>query len=224
MTRIKICCIQNVEEARLAIRYGANLIGLVSEMPSGPGVISEEKIAQIAAAMPPGVTTVLLTSRTDAASIIEQQRRTGVGVIQLVDRVLSAERRTLRDALLGIKLIQVVHVMNKTAIDEAMSVATEVDAILLDSGNPDAAVKSLGGTGLEHDWTVSRQIVEEVKIPVILAGGLRPDNVAEAVSRVRSFGVDVCGGVRTDGRLHEGKLSAFIRAVREADNVWTPNM
>lgn len=215
MTRIKICCIQNIQEAQLAIKYGANLIGLVSEMPSGPGVIGEETIAEIANAVPPGVTATLLTSRTDADSIIEQQRRTGVSAIQLVDRISPPERKKLRQALHGIKRIQVVHVTDEAAAREAEEIVAEVDAILLDSGSPTAAQKTLGGTGQVHDWTISRQIVAAVNVPVFLAGGLHAGNIAEAITRVRPFGVDVCGGVRTNGRLDENKLKVFILAVRE---------
>ncbi len=214
MISIKICCIQSIEEAQLAIRHGVNLLGLVSEMPSGPGVIPEEKITQIAAAVPPGVTATLLTSRTEVASIIEQQHRTGVQAVQLVDRISHNEYRTLREALSGIRLIQVIHVTSEAAVNEALSVAASVDAILLDSGDPNAAEKILGGTGRVHDWTISRCIVQSVTVPVFLAGGLTSDNIAEAIYEVKPFGVDVCGGVRTNGKLDENKLTSFIHAAR----------
>lgn len=216
MIRIKICCIQSVEEAQLAVRHGVNLLGLVSEMPSGPGVIPEERITQIAANVPPGVTATLLTSQTNAASIIEQQRRTGVQAIQLVDRVSLTAYRTLREALPGIRLIQVIHVTSDAAIEEAESVTDKVDAILLDSGDPNAAEKILGGTGKVHDWAISQQIVHAVTVPVFLAGGLTPDNVAEAIRKVKPFGVDVCGGVRTNGKLDENKLAPFVHTARNA--------
>lgn len=91
-----------------------------------------------------------------------------------------------------------------------------MDAILLDSGNPTLAVKELGGAGRTHDWSVSRAIVESVRVPVYLAGGLRAENVGAAVEAVRPVGVDVCTGVRTDGRLDDLKLQAFILALRGA--------
>jgi phosphoribosylanthranilate isomerase len=91
-------------------------------------------------------------------------------------------------------------------------VAPHVNAILLDSGNPSAAVKELGGTGRVHDWELSRRIREAVDVPVYLAGGLRPENVAEAVARVGPFGLDVCSGVRSDGRLDRDKVEGLIRA------------
>src|SRR5262245_62579682 len=111
--RVKICCIQDVAEAALAIRYGAAAIGLVSAMPSGPGVIAEETIAEIAATVPPGVATFLLTSKCDAESIIAQQRRTRVNTIQLCDTVEPDCHARLRDALPGIALVQVIHVTGK---------------------------------------------------------------------------------------------------------------
>ena len=208
--RVKICCIGSLEEARLAIKYGASAVGLVSEMPSGPGVIAEQLIAEIAARVPPPIATFLLTCKEDAAAIISQQRRCRVNTIQLCDRVAPHVYDELRDALPGISLVQVVHVADKKSFDEAMSASEKVDALLLDSGNQNLMIKELGGTGRTHDWEISRSIVESVGVPVFLAGGLNSKNIAEAVERVRPFGVDVCSGVRTDGRLDEEKLRGFI--------------
>lgn len=208
--RIKICCISTVAEAKLAVRSGANAVGLVSAMPSGPGVIAEETIAEIAATVPPGVATFLLTSKQDTTSIIAQQRRTRVNTLQLCDRVSAECLRELRAALPGIALVQVIHVTGEESVAEAVAVADKVDALLLDSGNQNLAVKELGGTGRTHDWRLSRAIVEAVKLPVFLAGGLNPDNVAAAIAQVRPYGLDICSGVRTDGKLHQQKLERFI--------------
>jgi len=216
LTRVKICCIGSVEEARMAVEYGAAAVGLVSEMPSGPGVIDEELIAEIAATVPPGVATFLLTCREDPAAIVEQQRRTRVGVIQICDRLEAGAHRKLRRAMPGVALVQVVHVTGPESVEEAASVAPHVDAILLDSGNQSLAVKELGGTGRVHDWELSRRICATAGVSVYLAGGLNAGNVAEAVGRVLPFGVDVCSGVRTGGRLDEGKLSDFFRSVAAA--------
>ena len=208
--RVKICCISSVAEAALAIRCGADAIGLVSAMPSGPGVIAEETIAEIAATVPPGVATFLLTSKRDADSIIAQQRRCRTNTIQLCDSVEPDCYDRLRDALPGIALVQVIHVAGEESVDEAVAVADQVDALLLDSGNQKLAVKELGGTGRTHDWHISRQIVESVRVPVFLAGGLNPDNVAQAIEQVRPYGVDICSGVRTDEKLNQQKLQRFI--------------
>lgn len=209
--RVKICCISSLEEAALAVSYGADALGLVSEMPSGPGVISDDLAREIAASVPPAVASFLLSSRQSAAGIIEQQHYVRANTLQIVDHLAEGTYQDLRDALPGIALVQVIHVQDEESLAEALSVAPEVDAVLLDSGNQRLAVKLLGGTGRTHDWTISRRIVEQVSKPVFLAGGLRPENVREAVEQVRPFGVDVCSGVRTDGKLDERKLSAFFQ-------------
>jgi phosphoribosylanthranilate isomerase len=211
--RLKVCCIQSPFEARLAVRLGASAVGLVSEMPSGPGVLPEETIAAIARVVPPPVASFLLTSRRDAAGIVGQQRRTGVTTLQICDRPEPGAHRELRAALPGIAVVQVVHVTGPGAVEEAVAVAPAVDAILLDSGDPSLAVKELGGTGRRHDWRLSRQIREAVSVPVFLAGGLRAENVEEAIAEVSPFALDVCSGVRTDGRLDEEKLTRFVAAM-----------
>jgi phosphoribosylanthranilate isomerase len=214
--RIKICCIGSAEEAALAVRHGAAAIGLVSAMPSGPGVIAEETITEIAATVPPGVATFLLTSRRDPDSIIAQQRRCRVNTLQLCDSVEPDCHVKLRASLPGIALVQVIHVTGPESVDEALSVAGSVDALLLDSGNQKLAVKELGGTGRTHDWRISRKIVESVRVPVYLAGGLTPENVQAAIREVRPFGLDVCSGLRTDGHLDEEKVRQFVAKVEEA--------
>ncbi len=212
MPRIKICCIASEDEARLAIDAGAAALGLVSAMPSGPGVVSEERIAQIAAATPPPIATFLLTSLLDPEAIVAQQRRCGTNTLQLVDALPPGSHARLRAALPGIALVQVIHVLGPESVDEALAAAQGVDALLLDSGNPGAKVKELGGTGRAHDWSVSARIVEQSPVPVFLAGGLNPDNVARAIDAVRPFGLDLCTGVRTDGALDPRKLERFVAA------------
>ena len=213
--RVKICCIANKQEAWAAIRLGASALGLVSEMPSGPGVISEEAIREIANEIPPGVSSFLLTSRQDVPSIVRQQKSTGVNSIQLVDELPLGAHQDLHAALPGIRLVQVIHVQDEGSVEQAVSVAPHVDALLLDSGNPRLEVKELGGTGRTHDWTLSRRIRESVSIPVFLAGGLSPSNVRQAVDCVSPFGVDVCSGVRTEGRLDAEKVERFIRQAQQ---------
>jgi phosphoribosylanthranilate isomerase len=199
----------------MAIAHGASALGLVSAMPSGPGVISEETIARIAATVPPPIATFLLTCESDAQAIIAQQRRCRTNTIQLCDYVAAEVYPQLRAELPGISLVQVVHVAGTKAVDYAVSVAGQVDALLLDSGNPTLAVKELGGTGRTHNWMLSRRIREAVRVPVFLAGGLNATNVAGAIAAVQPFGVDLCSGVRTDDRLDPARLQAFFEAVRE---------
>lgn len=213
--RIKICCISSVDEAALAVACGASALGLVSAMPSGPGVIEEAQIAEIIRCVPPAMSTFLLTSRQDADAIIDQHHRCRPTTLQLVDHVADAELIKLRRALPGVSLVQVIHVTGPESIDDARRVAPHVDAILLDSGNQKLAVKELGGTGRTHDWTLSREIRERCQRPVFLAGGLHAGNVRDACVKVNPYGLDICSGVRTDGKLDPHKLRAFIGAARE---------
>lgn len=213
-TRIKICCMASIEEARTAVALGADAVGLVSAMPSGPGPIDEELIGAIADSLPPMVASFLLTCLQDAEGIVAQQRRCRANTLQLVDSVPLDAYRVLRDALPGVRIVQVIHVRDESSIGEAESIAPLVDGILLDSGNPALAVKELGGTGRVHDWAISRRLREAVPVPVILAGGLNALNVRDAIAAVEPFGVDICSGVRTSGLLDPAKAQAFMKAVR----------
>lgn len=221
MTHVKICCIASIEEANLAIKYGAFAIGLVSEMPSGPGVISEKTIKEIAEKIPPTISTFLLTSKQNVDEIIEQHRRCKTNTIQLCDRIVNGSYLQLKNALPDIKIVQVVHVTNEESINESVKISNYVDIILLDSGNQNLKTKELGGTGRIHDWTISEKIVDAVKIPVFLAGGLNHQNVDDAILHVKPFGVDVCSGVRTNSKLDEVKLKLFFNSVRSANKLLT---
>jgi len=220
--RVKICCIGNVEEAALAVTYGASALGLVSHMPSGPGVISDQQIAEIASSVPPPIGTFLLTSRQKVSDIIAQHRFCRTNCIQICDHLTGGTHRELKNTLPGISIVQVIHVIGPESVDEACAVAPNVDAILLDSGNQKVAVKELGGTGKTHDWTLSRQIRESIDVPMFLAGGLTPGNVAQAIREVGPFGLDICSGVRTNGKLDEAKLRRFFAAVGSASPSQTP--
>ena len=213
MTRLKVCCIASREEAALAVQYGASALGLVSEMPSGPGPIPDELIADIASTVPPPIATFLLTCRTDPDEIIAQALFCRTNTLQLVDSVSPDVHGRIRAALPHLKLVQVIHVMDESALEEALAVSSGVDALLLDSGNPQLSVKELGGTGRVHNWEISRKIVAASSRPVFLAGGINPDNVADAVSRVQPFGIDLCSGIRTDDRLDEAKLARLVVAL-----------
>jgi phosphoribosylanthranilate isomerase len=210
ITRIKICCISSEEEARMAIEYGASAIGLVARMPSGPGPISDELIRQIAKTVPPPVATFMLTSETSVKGIIEHHHRTETNTIQIVDALSAGTYSDIKKALPSVKIVQVIHVIDESSVEEAIQISEMVDAILLDSGNPKLKIKELGGTGRVHNWKLSRQICERSDCPVFLAGGLNPDNVRQAIEEVHPFAVDVCSGVRIEGRLDRKKLEMFI--------------
>jgi phosphoribosylanthranilate isomerase len=158
----------------------------------------------------------LLTALQHAEAIVAQHARCRTTTLQLVDAVPPNELAALRHALPGVKLVQVIHVLGDASIEQALAIAPQVDALLLDSGNPSAAVKELGGTGRVHDWAVSRRIVESSPVPVWLAGGLHPGNAAQAIAAVRPHGLDICSGLRTHGQLDEAKLRGFAAAVRSA--------
>lgn len=210
--RIKICCISSIDEAKTAIHYGAAALGLVGNMPSGPGVISDELIYTIAQQVPPAIGTFLLTSETSAESIIAHHQKVLTNTIQIVDALKDGSYHQIKKALPGIRLVQVIHVLDEKSIDEALELSEQVDALLLDSGNPNLQVKVLGGTGRVHDWMLSRKIVDQSKVPVFLAGGLNPGNVKEALDKVQPFGLDLCSSVRTDKKLDPLKLEAFFIA------------
>jgi len=213
ITRVKICCISSDDEARMAIEFGASAIGLVGKMPGGPGPISDELIRSIAKTVPPPIATFLLTSETSVNRIIEHHHRTNTNTIQIVDSLYTGTYRQLKEALPGVKIVQVIHVIDEKSVDEALEISGMVDAILLDSGNPNLKIKELGGTGRVHNWKLSRKIREGSKCPVFLAGGLNPGNVRQAIEEVNPFAVDVCSGVRTDGKLDREKLGHFFAEV-----------
>ena len=211
--RVKICCISSIHEALTAIKQGASALGLVGKMPSGPGIIDDQMISQIAKIVPPPVSTFLLTSETSAMEIVHHYRKVNTTTIQIVDALNERQYQVIRNELPNVKLVQVIHVVDKNDIQEAVEVSEFVDAILLDSGNPTLSVKELGGTGRTHNWELSKQIRKEIKIPLFLAGGLNKENVKKAIDMVEPFGIDLCSSVRTNGHLDERKLEEFFTIV-----------
>ncbi|NLP57831.1 phosphoribosylanthranilate isomerase [Lutibacter sp. B1] len=212
--KVKICCISSIKEANLAVKAGASAIGLVGHMPSGPGIIKDELIAEITQIVPKHIDTFLLTSETEVEKIIEHHSKVNTTTIQIVDALTKGTHQQLKTALPNVKIVQVLHVLDEKSIDEAIAISKKVDCILLDSGNPNLKTKELGGTGRVHNWKISKQIVEKVNIPVFLAGGLSSINAKEAIDNVNPYGLDLCSGVRTNGKLDSTKLTAFFRAIK----------
>jgi phosphoribosylanthranilate isomerase len=212
--RVKICCICSLEEAWTAINHGASALGLVSEMPSGPGVIHETLISEIARSIPPFVSSVLLTSKRSPSEIIEQHSLCRTNAIQICDDLEPEGLCEVSKGLPGIDIIRVIHVHGEDSIEEAEAVSSYVSGILLDSGSKEGSMVELGGTGRTHNWEISRRIVEAMQVPVILAGGLNPRNVTDAISLVKPYAVDVCSGVRAGGSLDSDKLRSFMIQVR----------
>ena len=212
--RIKICCISSVEEARLAVIAGADAIGLVGEMPSGPGVIDDRLIREIAASVPPAVGTFLLTERTTASEITDHVAYCGTNTVQVVNHMDPGEWLKLKERLpAATRRVQVLHVEDEAAVDLVEQYAPFVHAFLLDSGRPSAPVAELGGTGRVHDWDISARIVKLSPKPVFLAGGINEANVRHAIAKVKPFGLDLCSSVRIDGKLSREKLFEFMKAV-----------
>jgi len=217
-TRLKICCIASVEEAELAIRYGADALGLVAKMPSGPGPIPDAAIHEIARWVPPPIASFLLTSETEAEAIVEHIRRTHVNTVQIVDDAVDPNiYPTIRQAVPAVKIVQTIHVQDESAIGQATEVSRYVDALLLDSGNPKAVLRTLGGTGQIHNWGISREIVRTTSRPVFLAGGINATNIAAAIQQVRPYGIDLCSGVRENGKLQPEKLAQLVAAFQLAN-------
>lgn len=213
--KVKICCISSIQEAKEAISFGASALGLVAKMPSGPGPISDELIAEIVRTIPPPIASFLLTSRTDSYDIIEHQKSVHSNTIQIVDALKSGSYEDFKLKIPSVRIVQVIHVIDEKSVEEAIEISKKVDALLLDSGNPNLAVKELGGTGRTHNWELSRKIVEQSKVPVFLAGGLKAENVRAAIEAVQPFGIDLCSGVRTDGKLDVFKLEKFFEEVNK---------
>ena len=211
--KVKICCISSNDEAQTAIKYGASALGLVGNMPSGPGVITDELIHDIARTIPPPIATFLLTSETEPDAVVNHHKKVHTSTIQIVDALSNRGYQKIRAELPSVKLVQVIHVINEASIDEAVEISELVDAILLDSGNPNLSVKELGGTGRTHNWELSRKIRDGIKKPIFLAGGLNKDNVKRAIDFVEPYGIDLCSGVRTNGKLDQKKLEEFFRAI-----------
>ena len=213
MVKVKICCISSIEEAKLAVAYGAAAIGLVGRMPSGPGIITDELIHAIAKTVPPPTHTFLLTSETTTDNIIEHHRKVNTTTIQIVDALSGREYHKIREAIPNVQLVQVIHVLDEGSIKEAIEISEFVDAILLDSGNPNLPTKVLGGTGKTHNWDLSKKIREKISLPIFLAGGINKDNIKKAIEHVQPYGIDLCSSVRTNGQLDESKLEELFKAI-----------
>lgn len=211
--KVKICCISSIEEAKLAIAHGAAAIGLVGRMPSGPGIITDELIHSIAKTVLPPIDTFLLTSETTAEAIIAHHNKVNTTTIQMVDALTGREYHKIREAIPHVKLVQVIHVLDEKAVQEAIEISEWVDAILLDSGNPNLSTKVLGGTGKTHNWDLSKKIRENISIPTYLAGGINKDNIRNAIEHVQPYGIDLCSSVRTNGQLDERKLESLFKAL-----------
>lgn len=208
--RVQIAGISTLDDALACERAGADAIGFTIGLPTGPhNGLDEAGAAAIIRRLPPFITPVLITYRVTAAEVVPMCRAMGVSQVQLHAPADPAELEKMRAAIPGLKLILAVNVTGPEALDLARERAARADALILDTYDP--ATGRHGATGKTHDWSLSARIVEAVGVPVILAGGLTPANVAAAIRRVRPWGVDVHTGVeRPDGTTDHDLVRAFV--------------
>lgn len=222
MPFVKVCGIRSREEADAALGCGATALGfLVGLTHRAADEIAEAEARAIVGRLPAGAEAVLVTHLLDPARVAELAASVGARTIQVHGDMALPDLRGLRALAPEARLLKAVHVTGEDAIGRALAwAAADADALVLDSRTADR----LGGTGRTHDWSVSARIVAAVaRLPVYLAGGLTPENVAEAVARVRPAGVDANSGVEdADGRKDERRMRAFVdraRAALEVDGV-----
>jgi phosphoribosylanthranilate isomerase len=216
MVRVQIAGISSVDDALAVERAGADAIGFTLGLPSGPhNGLDEHRARHIIRALPPFITPVLITYRVTAAEVVPLCNYLGVATVQLHAPAAPDELAAMRAALPGLKLILAVNVTGPESVQLASERARHADALILDTYDP--ITGRHGATGKTHDWALSRCIVERVGVPVILAGGLNPGNVRDAIRTVRPWAVDVHTGVeRPDGSTDHALVRAFVAAARKA--------
>src|SRR3989344_3426197 len=211
MTLVKICGITDIETARAVASLGADMLGFHVDLHHSRNPLTRDMVAKIVSELPLTCSAVLVTSATNPEKIAQLVKKTGVTAIQLHGDI--EEMHKLKSELPNIKLYKVVNVFDEGAIEEAKDYEGIADALVLDSAIKETGQR--GGTGKTHDWNISRKIVESVSIPVILAGGLNPDNVSEAVRKVRPYAVDVNSGVSNpDGTKNLEKVKLFVERAK----------
>lgn len=214
VTRIQIAGVSTLDEAVALERLGVDALGFTVRLPTGEhDGLTEAKARSIILALPPFVSTVAITYVDNAREAMDLCRYLGVSTLQLHGEFSTHDLEMMRAGVPHLKLIRAVHVTGPDAVVRARSLERRVDALILDTYDPETGRH--GATGKTHDWTISRRIVESVRVPVILAGGLTPENVADAIRTVRPWAVDVHTGVEeADGRRSLEKMQAFVEAVR----------
>ncbi len=215
LMRTKVCGIRNLQDAMTAINAGADAVGfLVGITHLAEDKISKEDARNIIEKLPPFVSTVLVTHLTDKDEIVELAKYLHVDTVQIHDYIPPEDVKYVREKLYYCKILKAIHVLDR---DEALNMVKLFegccDALLLDSRTKER----LGGTGLTHDWNVSREIVEKSSVPVILAGGITDKNSYDAVKKVRPYGIDANSGVEIDGYKSYEKVKAYIENARLAE-------
>lgn len=218
LPRVKICGMQSAEDIELAVSFGADAVGFITEVPVNTHrKLDAQTAAELVKTVPFFVDSVLVIMPSNGQDALELIEKVKPDVVQLHNELSPEKIEIIRNGTHQ-KIIRTftIPVQSKEVPAEIMSeldalVDTDlIDGILLDSGK----AGSSGGTGLVHDWSISRQVVENTDIPVILAGGLNPENVRDAVKEVRPFAVDTASGVETNKTKDPAKVCRFIEEAR----------
>lgn len=207
MVKVKICGITNIKDALLAAELGADFLGFIVEISESEDSLSKDEAKNLIRQLPLEVIPVMVTYLNNAEEIVKVASYVIAGAVQLHSNISLPEIGKIRKALPKIKIIKAIHVIDEKVVSEAVKFSDYVDYILLDS----KAKGKIGGTGKTHDWSISRKIILKCKKPVLLAGGLNPENVLDAVRKIKPFGVDVNSGVKAKPRVKDAeKLRKFI--------------
>ncbi|HEY3423014.1 MAG TPA: phosphoribosylanthranilate isomerase [Methanocellaceae archaeon] len=210
--RVKICGVRTVDDALKCAHSGADAIGML--LARSPRRISIEDARDIARRLPPFVMPVIVMMPEAASDAIDAALRVRPGAVQLQGDEPPEMLERIRRALPGVRLIKAVHMGEGDELAKARSYEGFADALLLDTMSPNR-----GGSGVTHDWNLSRNIISSTKTPVILAGGLKPSNVADAIKAARPYAVDVASGVENSDRAKDIELvRAFIKNAKGALN------
>jgi phosphoribosylanthranilate isomerase len=216
MIKVKICGIKRLEDALLAVSYGADALGfLLGQKHSSNDFLEKEDAKGIIEKLPPFVSSVLVTHLEKADEIVPLAKYLGVSTIQLHGDTSPEEAKTIKKELHYIKIYKAIHVINEGSIEKGKSYLPFVDAVLPDTINLET--DQVGGTGKTHDWNISKKMVEYYDIPLILAGGLNPDNVIDSIKFVKPYAVDANSGTKgVDGYKDKEKLRLFIERAKTA--------
>lgn len=201
MVKVKICGVTRVEDALECARLGADAVGVIVEVSvDTPRKVSADKARKIFEALPRGIERFSVIMPRNAEEAAHLFRSVNPDVIQLHGKEPLSLVEALKEEL-PCKLTKTIHVLDSSSLEEAKEYSKYCDYILLDTPS-----KTGGGSGRVHDWTISRGIVEELDIPVILSGGLNPENIGNAVKMVKPHYVDVSSGVESGPGVKDSEI------------------
>jgi len=214
--RVQIAGIKTIEDALMCVKYDCDAIGLlVGKSHNSDDFISASKAKEIIEALPPFISSVIITHLEDSDEIINILKETNANTVQLHSYIKESEVKKIKEALPYVKILRLIHVSEDGKVLNELEKDFIGDCLFLDSIN--VKTNQFGGTGLTHDWNKSAEIVRKSKLPVILAGGLNPSNVAKAINIVKPYGVDTNSGCKgKDGYRDEEAMKAFIENSKKA--------